>query len=119
MKKFLRFLMIWDGLWSIPITIALFIGVGFAITGVFGPEAGMMLPAYVQRLFYVAMAMIFINFFVWFGVYINFPDIFKYYDKDEDGGFKQDFKDSKDRLKWSVAIYFLYFLFYILVLILA
>ena len=119
MRKFFRFLWKWDGIWSIPIAVALFVGIGFLITYLFGPEAGMMLPAYVQRLFYVLMVMIFINFFVWFGMYINFPDIFTYYDKEDSGGFGKDFNKSESRMKWSILIYFGYFLMYILVLIFA
>lgn len=82
MKSLSRFLKIWDGIWSVPIAIVVFILVGNGIIHFFGPEAGSMLPVFIQRLFYAALCMVMANFITLFGMYMNFRRVFRFYLKD-------------------------------------
>jgi hypothetical protein len=115
MKRFVNFLKIWDGVWSVPLAIFLFIGCGYGIVSLFGPEAGSMLPVYLQRLFYAALCLVICNFVVLFGMYFNFTSVFKFYAKDWSEEFSK--LDTKTKLRVVLGIYFGYFLFFTLFLI--
>lgn len=116
MRKFIHFLKVWDGVWSVPLAIFAFMGAGYAIVAFFGPEAGSMLPVYLQRLFYAALCMVICNFIVLFGLYMNFRGMFHYYLEDSCKEFKD--MDSKFKLKVFIGLYFMYFLFFTSFLIL-
>ena len=115
LKRIIQFFKVWDGVWSVPLGILFFIGAGQIIVSLFGPEAGSMLPVYVQRLFYAALCLVVCNFVVWFGIYMNWRDQFNDAMKKED-----QFKDldPKFKLKMLMLIYFGYALLFTMFLIL-
>lgn len=116
MKKFISFLRVWDGIWSVPLAILIFSAVGYSIISLFGPEVGAMYPVYIQRLFYAALCMVICNFLVLFGIYMNFRGVFKYYLED----LKSDFNslDPHKRVKLMLIVYFSYALLFTMFLIL-
>ncbi len=112
-KKVINFFKVWDGLWSIPVAIFVFMGTGYAIVSLFGAEAGSMLPVYTQRLFYAALCLVVCNFVTLFGMFINFRHNFRFITKDQ----WHDGLSATMKLKVSLVIYFGYFLFFALCLI--
>lgn len=115
LKKIKQFLIMWDGVWSVPVAIFIFLAVGQAIVSWFGPEAGMMLPVYMQRLFYAALCMVIANFVVLFGLYMNFRGWFNWYDT----SITQTFTElpAKTKIILFLVMYGFYFLGFIFFLI--
>lgn len=116
LKRFTRFLKIWDGVWSVPLAVFIFLMCGTAIAAAFGPEAGAMMPVYIQRLVYAATVLVIGNFVVWFGIYMNFRKVFDYYAKESGKDFKDLTKEQKIRM--ILILYLAYFVLFGLVLIL-
>ena len=110
-----RFLQQWHGIWSIPLAILLFILVGSGIAWWMGPEAGVIEPAHIQRIFYGSCAMIAANFFVWFSIYFSFRGIWKYYNQDSGTDFKS--MSAKFKIVVTLGMYIFYTLEFMLFII--
>jgi hypothetical protein len=87
-KKVWRFIQIWDGLWSIPFSVFLFIAFGIAGAAWFGEGFGFYGPENFQAAIYVAALMVIFNMTTWFGFYFNFRSVFFYYLKESSTDFK-------------------------------
>ena len=90
--RFWRHIKIWDGLWSIPLTMFIFVIVGFLGQLYFGPEFGFYDPTFIQAAFLTCALLVIANCVTWFIMYFNFRDLWKYYirySKDEFGNLEK------------------------------
>ena len=77
MKKILRKLQLFDGLWSIPVAFFLFLLAGSYSTEYFGD--GLISIEYIQQVILAALIMIFGNFVVFLGGFFNFRTLQNYF----------------------------------------
>jgi hypothetical protein len=84
-KKAKFLLSLYDGVWSIPLALVMFIGSGLLIQRFFTdpstPESapGFYDPSFIQAAFYTSFICVFINFTVWMGMYFNFRGVWRYF----------------------------------------
>ena len=77
MKKILRKLQLFDGLWSIPVAFFLFLLAGSYSAEYFGD--GLISIEYIQQVILAALIMIFGNFVVFLGGFFNFRTLQNYF----------------------------------------
>jgi hypothetical protein len=77
MKKILRKLQLFDGIWSIPVVFFLFILAGSYSSEYFGD--GLISIEYIQQVILAALILIFGNFVVFLGGYFNFRGLQNYF----------------------------------------
>jgi hypothetical protein len=77
MKKILRKLQLFDGLWSIPVAFLLFLLAGSYSAEYFGD--GLISIEYIQQVILAALIMIFANFVVFLGGFFNFRGLQNYF----------------------------------------
>ncbi len=118
-KRIRRFLIVWDGLWSIPFTFLAFMGFTYWGEWMWPPEvnpdgslsgggfAGMN-PEYIQKLLYAAVIMVGINLAAWLAIFFNFHKVWDYYLGDSG----KDFQSLSPQTKICLVI-LLYFAFYL------
>lgn len=106
-KAFLKWIQIWDGIWSIPFAVFSFIAVGIAGAAFFGDGFGFYSPELFQAAIYVSALMVIFNMTVWLGMYFNFRKIFFYYLKDS----KTDFQSLSSWQKIGLLLFLYCFLF--------
>jgi hypothetical protein len=122
MKKFLHFLQLRDGIWSVPLTIAAFWLIGVIIQAVFGYGAGSYDPAFIQPLLLAATVVIFATNLANVGLWFNFRGIHRYLYgyKDENGQWinpsKEDWKQLAPLHRLLLTLFVL-FAFMVLVVI--
>lgn len=81
MKKIIKKLQMFDGIWSIPIAFFLFLLAGSYSAEYFGD--GLISTEYIQQVLLAALVMIFANFVVFLGAFFNFRGLQNYfYSKD-------------------------------------
>jgi hypothetical protein len=121
-KKLKFHLQLWDGLWSIPVTMGAFCGVGLLLQWLFtnrdDPQGGPGFydPSYLQAGFYASAMQVFINSTVFLVIYFNFRRLRHYLTGRKDkatGVITNDSKIDFDALQpWQrlfvlFAVYFL------------
>lgn len=85
LKKLKFHLQLWDGVWSVPLGMALFIGFGVLLQRFFynpaDPEGapGFYDPSFLQSMFYASAVQVFINLVVWLGIHFNFRRVKHYH----------------------------------------
>ena len=77
MKKILRKLQLFDGVWSIPLVFFLFLLAGSYSAEYFGD--GLISIEYIQQVILAALIMIFANFVVFLGGFFNFRGLQNYF----------------------------------------
>jgi hypothetical protein len=77
MKKILRKLQLFDGLWTIPIAFFLFLLAGSYSAEYFGD--GLISTEYIQQVFLAALILVFANFVVFLGGFFNFRGLQNYF----------------------------------------
>ena len=114
MKKIIKKLQMFDGLWSIPIAFFLFLLAGSYSAEYFGD--GLISTEYIQQVILAALVMIFANFVVFLGAFFNFRGLQNYfYSKDA----KAEFEYSStpwQRIVLYLVVYFGLFLSFLLIL---
>jgi hypothetical protein len=122
MKKLKHFLSLWDGVWSIPLSIFIFFAIGFIGQSFFGQVVGFYDPSIWQTVFLAIGIMLAFNFAAWLGLWFNFRGVFRYFvgQKKEDGSITNRSKeDAKNLTPWQrLLISLLLYLFYMLLLVL-
>lgn len=114
MKKIIKKLQMFDGLWSIPIAFFVFLLAGSYSAEYFGD--GLISTEYIQQVLLAALVMIFANFVVFLGAFFNFRGLQNYFYS----------KDAKAELEYSstpwqrivlyLVVYFGLFLSFLLIL---
>jgi len=114
MKKIIKKLQMFDGIWSIPIAFFIFLLAGSYSAEYFGD--GLISTEYIQQVFLAALVMIFANFVVFLGAFFNFRGLQNYFYS----------KDAKAELEYSstpwqrivlyLVVYFGLFLSFLLIL---
>lgn len=114
MKKIIKKLQMFDGLWSIPIAFFVFLLAGSYSAEYFGD--GLISTEYIQQVILAALVMIFANFVVFLGAFFNFRGLQNYFYS----------KDAKAELEYSstpwqrivlyLVVYFGLFLSFLLIL---
>lgn len=89
MKKIIKKLQMFDGIWSIPIAFFLFLLAGSYSAEYFGD--GLISTEYIQQVILAALVMIFANFVVFLGAFFNFRGLQNYFYS----------KDAKAELEYS------------------
>jgi hypothetical protein len=89
MKKILRKLQLFDGLWTIPIAFFLFLLAGSYSAEYFGD--GLISTEYIQQVFLAALILVFANFVVFLGGFFNFRGLQNYFYS----------KNAKEELEYS------------------
>ena len=89
MKKLIKKLQMFDGIWSIPIAFFLFLLAGSYSAEYFGD--GLISTEYIQQVLLAALVMIFANFVVFLGAFFNFRGLQNYFYS----------KDAKAELEYS------------------
>lgn len=108
LKKIKRFLIVWDGIWSVPFAFLMFVGFNYFIEWMWpGAHFTGMSPEYVHKLVYAALIMVGMNVASWLAIFFNFHKVWDYYLGDSG----KNFKDLKPFTKICIVI-FLYFAFY-------
>lgn len=85
LKKIKFHLQLWDGVWSVPLAMVLFVGFGVLLQWYFADPAdpqgapGFYDPSYLQAAFYASAMQVFINFVVWLGIHFNFRRVKHYH----------------------------------------
>lgn len=85
LKKWRFMLQLWDGVWSIPLGILIFLGSGHVIQWFFADPMsgqgapGFYDPSFIQAGFYASLMCVMINSVVWWGLYFNFRAVWRYY----------------------------------------
>jgi len=77
MKKILRKLQLFDGIWSIPVVFFLFLLAGTYSMEYFGD--GLISTEYIQQVILSTLILIFANFVVFLGGYFNFRGLQNYF----------------------------------------
>lgn len=77
MKKILRKLQMFDGVWSVPLAFFLFLLAGSYSAEYFGD--GLISIEYIQQVLLASLILIFANFVVFLGANFNFRGIQKYF----------------------------------------
>jgi hypothetical protein len=88
-KKILRKLQLFDGLWTIPIAFFLFLLAGSYSAEYFGD--GLISTEYIQQVFLSALILVFANFVVFLGGFFNFRGLQNYFYS----------KNAKEELEYS------------------
>lgn len=114
MKKIIKKLQMFDGIWSIPIAFFVFLLAGSYSAEYFGD--GLISTEYIQQVILAALVMIFANFVVFLGAFFNFRGLQNYFYS----------KDAKAELEYSstpwqrivlyLVVYFGLFLSFLLIL---
>ena len=114
MKKIIKKLQMFDGIWSIPIAFFVFLLAGSYSAEYFGD--GLISTEYIQQVILAALVMIFANFVVFLGAFFNFRGLQNYfYSKDA----KQELEYSStpwQRIVLYLVVYFGLFLSFLLIL---
>jgi hypothetical protein len=85
LKRIKFHLQLWDGIWSVPLGMLLFLGCGVFLQTIFynrdDPQGGPGFydPSFLQSAFYASCMQVFINFVVWLGIHFNFRRIKHYH----------------------------------------
>jgi hypothetical protein len=85
LKKIKHWLLLWDGVWSIPLALLMFVLSGTIIQWFFAdplfPEnsPGFYDPSFIQAAFFASAMQVFLNFTAWLGLYFNFRGMWKYF----------------------------------------
>lgn len=105
-KKIIRFLLLADFVWSVP--LAFFTFVGFTIFGekVFGEGFSGYDPSFIQPLIYTALTVVFFNGVILMGLWFNFRTIYSYYIHES----KADFKNLDKKYKLGVFLFLYIFI---------
>lgn len=111
-ERFGKFLMRWDGFWSVPAAIILFVVVGLIGQDLFGRGFGFYDPAFWQAGFIASGLVILFNFATMIGIKFNFTTVFEYYTNQ----FKNEFPTLKPWQK--ISIMFGLYCFYMLAMVL-
>jgi hypothetical protein len=106
LKRLKFHLQLWDGIWSIPLTMVSFIAMGVLIQHFFtnpgDPQGGPGFydPSFLQAAFYASCMQVFVNTMVWFGVYFNWRHVWRYYKgkRKDDGTIENKSKNDFDNL---------------------
>jgi hypothetical protein len=77
MKKILRKLQLFDGVWSIPLAFFLFLLAGSYSAEYFGD--GLISIEYIQQVILASLIMILANFVVFLGINLNFRSLQRYF----------------------------------------
>ena len=114
MKKILRKLQLFDGLWTIPLAFFLFLLAGSYSAEYFGD--GLISTEYIQQVILAALIMVFANFVVFLGGFFNFRGLQNYfYSKNA----KLDLEYSSSawqRIVLYICVYFGLFLCFLFIL---
>lgn len=114
MKKIIEFLFRWDGIWSAPLLLFLFVAFGAFSVDFFGQGIATYDPGIVQALLLASAFLVAINFTTWLGIRFNFPEVYSYYIN----SFKSDIGNLQlwQRITILLAIYFFLFSAFLFVL---
>lgn len=120
MERVSYHLSLWNGIWSIPLALALFLGLGIIGQHFFGEGVGFYDPAFWQAALLAAGEFLFFNTIAFFTLYFCFRHIWRYYkgsryDTDIKTKAREDFNDLTPWQK-IVLLLFLY-CFFIVVLV--
>jgi hypothetical protein len=77
MKKVLRKLQMWDGIWTIPLAFFAFLLAGSYSAEYFGD--GLISTEYIQQVILAALVMVIGNFVVFLGAFFNFRGLQNYF----------------------------------------
>lgn len=122
MKKLKHWLLLYDGIWSIPLALLMFVLCGTVIQWFFAdplyPEntPGFYDPSFIQAAFFASAMLVFVNFAAWLGLYFNFRGVWRYYagkfnpDNTMVNESKTDFLKLKSWQKISLLVFLYVFL---------
>ena len=114
MKKVLRFLQMFDGVWSIPLAFCLFLVAGTYSAEYFGD--GLISTEYIQQVILASLIMVFANFVVFLGINLNFRGLQRYfYSRDAKTGLEYS-ATPWQRIVLYLVVYFGLLLFFLLTL---
>jgi hypothetical protein len=113
MKKVLRYLQMYDGVWSIPLAF-----LGFFMAGRYGYEYfgdALISTEYIQVVFMAALILIFANFVVFLGINFNFRSLQRYFYSIE---IKEQIKNELtvwQRIKLYLFVYFFFLVLFLFI----
>ena len=121
LTKLKAFLLRWDGFWSVPLAVVLFLLVLYAGEAAFGQGFGGYSPGFIHAILYAALVLVVLNTVAQLGLKLNIPTLWNYFAEDieVEGAKLADTlftKDFYNLTAWQrVAIYlFVYFLYLVL-----
>lgn len=114
MKKILRKLKMWDGIWTIPLTFFLFLLAGSYSAEYFGD--GLISTEYIQQVILAVLIMTIGNFVVFLGGFLNFRGLQKYFYSKEAKAEVEYSSTPWQRIVLYLCVYFGLFLLFLFIL---
>jgi len=114
MKKLIKKLQLFDGVWSIPLAFFLFLVAGSYSAEYFGD--GLISTEYIQQVLLAALVMIIGNFVVFLGAFMNFRGLQSYFYSKE-AKIETEYSTSPwQRIVLYLVVYFGLFLLFLFIL---
>jgi hypothetical protein len=104
MKKFLYYLQLFDGLWSVPIAFLVFFFGGYASFKYFGDA--IISTEYLQQVLLAGLILIFANFMAFLGGFFNFRSLQGYFYSREVKDHVKSNLSTWQRIKLYLLVYF-------------
>ena len=114
MKKIIRKLQLFDGIWTIPLAFFLFLLAGTYSYEYFGD--GLISIEYIQQVILAVLIMIIGNFVVFLGVFMNFRGLQKYFYSKEAKAEVEYSSTPWQRIVLYLCVYFGLFLLFLFIL---
>lgn len=114
MKKILRKLQLFDGVWSVPLAFFLFLLAGSYSAEYFGD--GLISIEYIQQVILASLILIFGNFVVFLGAFMNFRSLQNYFYSKEAKAELEYSSTPWQRITLYLCVYFGLFLLFLFVL---
>jgi hypothetical protein len=114
MKKMLRKLQMWDGIWTIPLAFFAFLLAGSYSAEYFGD--GLISTEYIQQVLLAALVMVIGNFVVFLGGFFNFRGLQNYFYSKHAKGEIEYSSTPWQRITLYLVVYFGLFLLFLFIL---
>lgn len=105
-ERVVSFLIRWDGIWSVPLLLLVWIGFLYAGEYFWGNDFGGMTPSYYHAVIYAMAVLVSLNFAAWLGIRLNHKTVWDFYRYQ----YKLTF-DSLTNVQKLCALLFLYSLY--------
>lgn len=108
-KKIVRFLLLADFIWSVPLAFVSFVAFGIFGEWFFGEGFASYDPSFVQAIVYTALTLVSFNAITLMGLWFNFRTVYNYYINES----KEDFKNLRKEYKLGIFLFLYVFIMFL------